>query len=248
MLTHGNHAEEHFLGGKDFGVMVLLMNTVASFVSGFVLMEVPKQAATFGFITLFYMGACNNVGIVMNLTWPRFRRIFANRNYQGPNDMVSDRYNSVTMKLLSCGLSAFQSLVFVAIEWQVVELVIPGLLKGDLEGKAVVWFLATLVLLCEFIGGMTSVAMSDAIQMTVMGTCFLLLLFLSMLFYYGGFWGLVDYGCSNYHAAVVVLGAATPTCGGALAAVNCNAIYPVAFNNSDYGPSHFLRVKPHAAC
>ena len=87
--------ESHFLGAKDFHWIVLLPNTVATFVSGFVLVQVPALGATIGFITCMFMGACNNVGILMNLTWPRYRRVYANRDYAGPNDIISDRYNSV---------------------------------------------------------------------------------------------------------------------------------------------------------
>jgi hypothetical protein len=88
---------------QDFGIFVLLMNTVASYVSGFVLVMVPaygehlkappwvflkkrkkeltvlhcarnNAASTIGFITLMFMGGCNNCGLVMDLTWPRLRR------------------------------------------------------------------------------------------------------------------------------------------------------------------------------
>ena len=56
---------------------------------------------------------------------------------------------------------------------------------GDVNGTVIVYFLATFVLCCEFVGGMTSVALSDAVQMSVMGTSFILMLFI-MLGVYGG--------------------------------------------------------------
>ena len=113
-----------------------------------------------------FMGGCNNCGLVMDLTWPRLRRIYANREYAGPNDLISDRYNSVTLRFLTSFSQIFMLLTFVAIEWNVVAVVVPGITQGDFEsGNSAVWFLATFVLACEFVGGMTSVAITDSIQM-----------------------------------------------------------------------------------
>ena len=79
--------------------------------------------------------------------------------------MISDRYNSVTLKLLTSGAQLFMLQTLVAIEWNIISTVVPGMTEGDVDGNTTVWFLATFVLTCEFVGGMTSVAISDSIQM-----------------------------------------------------------------------------------
>ena len=43
---------------QDFGVFILLMNTVASFVSGFVLVQVPAQASVIGFMVSPWLQSC----------------------------------------------------------------------------------------------------------------------------------------------------------------------------------------------
>ena len=55
--------------------------------------------------------------------------------------------------------------------------------------------LRSFVLICEFVGGMTSVALTDAIQMTIMG-CSFVVMFFSCVFYFGGFAGTVPYHCA----------------------------------------------------
>ena len=89
------------------------------------------------------MCAVRHAGFLMNITWPRFRRIFVNRDYQGPSDMISDRYNSLTLRLMSSFASCFFMVFFLAIEWQIVAAVVPGMTGGSLNGKTVVFFLAT---------------------------------------------------------------------------------------------------------
>jgi len=66
------------------------------------------------------------------------------------------------------------------------------------NGKTAVWFLAMFVWTCEIMGGMTSVALTDAIQ------CSILLLTLTVMpmvvaNYWGGVEGLGGPHCSNYH-------------------------------------------------
>ena len=138
--------------------------------------------------------------------------------------MISDRYNSVTLKLLTSGAQLFMLQTLVAIEWNIISTVVPGMTEGDVDGNTTVWFLATFVLTCEFLGGMTSVAISDSIQMCVMGTSFLLLAVL-MQWEYGGFSGSIPYHCDNYAATVVVNG----TCPEHLIPISCNEAYPEAF-------------------
>jgi hypothetical protein len=138
--------------------------------------------------------------------------------------MISDRFNSVTLKLLLSGSSLFMLLTLIAIEWNVVASIVPGMTDGDVDANSTVWFLATFILACEMLGGMTAVAISDSIQMTVMGTSFLLLAVL-MQYQYGGLSGSVPYHCDNYVATVTVNG----TCPGHLTPVSCNEFYPEAF-------------------
>jgi Na+/proline symporter len=194
----GNSAvNTHFLGGQDFGAFVIFFNTVASFVSGYFVVGIPQEASAYGYITMSWIGACLMCAQTMQLTWPRLQRIYSARGYTGPNDLISDRYNSRSLRLLTSLFGVFQLFMFSVMEWSALYLIVPIITDGDIDGKAAVWFLATIVLICEFIGGMTSVAITDAIQ-----CCLLVASFFSvgLIFAarYGGFGGITDYHCPSY--------------------------------------------------
>ena len=90
----------HFLGQQDFGKVVIFLNMVATFVSGYVVVGVPELANALGFAGgLCFLTICTTAGSMTPL-WAKICRISKARGYQGPNDFTGDRYNSRTLQLL----------------------------------------------------------------------------------------------------------------------------------------------------
>ena len=90
------------------------------------------------------------------------------RNHMGPGDMYGDRYNSKIVVLMLSGLSIFINNMWSVVEWIVLNSIFTVITKGDINGEAAVWFMGTFVFFCELLGGMESVALTDAIQAGVM--------------------------------------------------------------------------------
>jgi Na+/proline symporter len=86
----------------------------------------------------------------------------------GPGDMYGDRYNSKVVVLLLSGLSIFINNMWAVVEWIVLNSIFGVITKGDIDGKVAVWFMGGFVFCCELLGGMESVAMTDAVQAGVM--------------------------------------------------------------------------------
>ena len=89
----------HFLGQQDFGIAVIYLNMVATFVSGYVVVAVPDIASAIGCIGFVFLGICTAAGS-MTPWWAQICRISKHRGYQGPNDFVADRYNSWMLRML----------------------------------------------------------------------------------------------------------------------------------------------------
>ena len=83
----------HFLGGKDFGVVILTLTTFASLFSGFIVVGVPNEAGKNGFTTFRWVGIVYMVGISFSIVNPRLRRLSIFRNYESPGDFIMDRNN-----------------------------------------------------------------------------------------------------------------------------------------------------------
>ena len=101
---------------------------------------------------------------------------------------MKDFFESRTVLLLT-SIAGNMSMMFICIvEWFTLRLVL-GSLTGwsKTATNGAVWFLATFVITCEFVGGMTSVATTDAIQ------AFILLLAVFLMPMLGvGKWGGLD--------------------------------------------------------
>ena len=87
----------------------------------------------------------------MAFFWPRLGALARGRNWMSPNDFISDRYNSKTLRLLSTWCGCVQLLLLTAIEWMALTTMLEVLVEGDMKPAAAVWLLATIVFICEMV-------------------------------------------------------------------------------------------------
>ena len=107
----------HFLGGKDFGVVILTLTTFASLFSGFTVVGVPNEAGKNGFTTFRWVGIVYMVGISFSIVNPRLRRLSIFRNYESPGDFIMDRYNSVALKFLAVICMCVPQILYLAVQF-----------------------------------------------------------------------------------------------------------------------------------
>jgi hypothetical protein len=188
----------HFLAGSSFPAWILFLNFCAQYIGGIVMIATPDDTRTFGYFTLMWISGCSWCGGSMNVFLPRCREIMSARNYVSPNDYLSDRYNNQLITGLGVLCSTFQMLMLTALEWaalKTVMLAVVGQDKGE-TANIWVWFFGTFIFACECMGGMASVALTDAIQ-----ACLLLFSFIAMPLlcqhHWGGFEGINGMECTN---------------------------------------------------
>ena len=188
---------EHFLASSSFGTAVLFLTTFSTIVSGYTAFNIPSEVAGIGFIAFRWIQGFVMITMGYVLLAPRYRRIATARNWQSPNDIIADKYNCNSLRLLSAFVQCFPLLLYIAVQFISLERMIDQLSAGQISGEAGVWFLVAFIWICEFIGGFRGVSLTDAIQSGFMLVAFLGIPIL-LAVEYGGFIGINEFpSCVN---------------------------------------------------
>ena len=84
------------------GTFIIRMNMIASWVGGWIVVGLPDVGAGMGPSAFGFLMICTAIGSTVNVVWPPLARMIKHRNYLGPNDYVSDRFNSVRPRESCC--------------------------------------------------------------------------------------------------------------------------------------------------
>ena len=188
---------EHFLASSSFGTVVLFLTTFSTIVSGYTAFGIPTEAAFLGFISLRWLQGFVSIIIGYVVLAPRYRRIAIARNWQSPNDIIADRYNCNSLRLVGAFAQCFPMILYIAVQFISLEKMIGQISDFQISGEFGVWVLVIFIWICEVIGGFRGVSLTDAIQSGIMLVAFLgIPIVLQEL--YGGIIGFNEYPiCDN---------------------------------------------------
>merc|ERR1719334_2002116 len=173
------------------GPVLLVFTTFASVFSGYTVVGVPNEAGNVGFFAVRWTGLIIAVGCSMLWLFPRLRRLSIVRNYESPGDFINDRFRSPALSVLVAVLMCFPQIIYIGIQLFSLGTSLEDLTDGELGFYWVVVVCAIIMLIFEVLGGMRSVAHTDAVEAVVMVTIFITIP--TMLgVYYGGFVGQVN--------------------------------------------------------
>ena len=214
---------EHFLASSSFGTVVLFLTTFSTIVSGYTAFGIPTEAAFLGFISLRWLQGFVSIIIGYVVLAPRYRRIAIARNWQSPNDIIADRYNCNSLRLVGAFAQCFPMILYIAVQFISLEKMIGQISDFQISGEFGVWVLVIFIWICEVIGGFRGVSLTDAIQSGIMLVAFLgIPIVLQEL--YGGIIGFNEFPvCKNGKVPV-------NTTGSALTAGNCVSKLTPYFN------------------
>ena len=187
-----SHISTHFLASKNFGCIILLLTTFASVHSGYTIVGVPNEAGVNGFTAIRWVAGILAIGISMLMIFPRIRRLSIKRNYESPGDFINDRYNSKLLCVLVTLCLCIPQFLYLAVQIYSLGAVLSSLTNNELSFYSIIIVATCLILLFEALGGMRSVAYTDAVQATVMIIIFLTIPIVIGV-QYGGFIGMVCY-------------------------------------------------------
>jgi len=195
----------HFLGGKQYNHILGTFTLFSTIFSAITIAGVPYEASVAGWFSLRWLTSGIWVGIGAMVVVPRAYRMNAVREYDCPNDFVSDRWNNRILSLTTCLIGAASVFIYMVTQFYAMSTLLPAFSTGLsgtalLERDATTWILGVVVILCEWMGGFDAVTWTDMVQSVV-----LILAFISIPcvydYHYGGLAGassVLEYNCDNY--------------------------------------------------
>ena len=163
----------HFLANKNFGALMLLLTTFASVFSGYTVVGVPNETGVNGFTAVRGIAGICWVGFSFVIIFPRLRRISVVRNYDSPGDFIYDRFHSIWLRLFVTFSLCIPQLFYLAVQLHSLGSTLSALTNGELDFYAVITVSAIMIVIFEILGGLRSVAYTDAVQATFMVIVFI---------------------------------------------------------------------------
>jgi Na+/proline symporter len=163
---------DHFLAGRDLGVVVLFLTLYATAYSGNSLLGYPGRAYNSGFSFIMATGFMMSIIVVFHLLAPKLRAVAVRESFVTPGDWVRYRFppergNPVVARALVIAIGTLMTLALV--NFLLAQLKAMGLVTAQVTGGAIpyeagVIGLAAVILGYETVGGMRAVAWTDAAQ------------------------------------------------------------------------------------
>jgi Na+/proline symporter len=159
---------DHFLAGRDLGLLILFFTLYATAYSGNSLLGYPGEAYRRGFSWIMATGFMLSIIVVFHALVPRLRPIAARNEFVTPGDWVRYRFAGERgARVLLLAVSILMALALA--NFLFAQLKAMGDLAEQVTGGIIsyewgVVVLAGTILVYETMGGMRAVAWTDAIQ------------------------------------------------------------------------------------
>ena len=163
---------DHFLAGRDLGVLVLFLTLYATAYSGNSLLGYPGRAYSSGFSFIMATGFMMAIIVVFHALAPKLRAAAVRERFVTPGDWVRHRFpresgNPVVARALVVAVGVLMTLALV--NFLLAQLKAMGHVTDQVTGGAIpyeagVIGLAGVVLIYETVGGMRAVAWTDVAQ------------------------------------------------------------------------------------
>ncbi len=156
--------KDFYLGGKGFGVTVLFLTMYATQYSGNSLIGFAGSAYRNGWF--FLVGVTFMIAIVAGylLYAPKLYPISKKHGFITVGDYINFRYNSQTLTYLVVGISIFALSNYMLTNLKAIGYIIEYVTGGGIGFTEGIIFMAIIMVIYETLGGMRSVAWTDAIQ------------------------------------------------------------------------------------
>lgn len=165
----------HYLGGRDFDWLVTAGTLFASLFSGYTVVGVPNDAFRNGFFISWWIPSLMSVVAGCYGTGLRLRKMSVVRDHQSPVDFITDRFQSQVLRYTVVFLQVFPALLYLTAQVLAVKSTFNAIFGLEPENPYGVVVIMMIVLIFEWIGGLSSVALTDSIQSVVMCISFLVI-------------------------------------------------------------------------
>ncbi|KAL7547566.1 hypothetical protein ACHAWF_010859 [Thalassiosira exigua] len=159
----------HYLGGRDFGVFLTAGTVFASLFSGYTVIGVPNEAYNSkGWSSLRWLGFIWGVVFGYLGTGIRLRKSSNIRNHQSPVDFITDRYQSQLLRYTTVFLQVVPAVIYLAAQVAAIRSTFNAMFELDAGTVYPVIIIMLVILIFEWLGGLSCVAATDSLQALVM--------------------------------------------------------------------------------
>ena len=180
-----NSLADFYLAGHSMGFITLLLTMYATQYSGNSLIGFPAKAYRSGFD--FFVSISFMVGIIA-VFWlfaPRLQQLAQRHHYITPGDYLQQRYRSRLLVLALNIIFIITLAIYILTNLKAMGYVVETATAGNVSFAQGILFLSLIMVIYESLGGMRSVAWSDAMQgITLFLGC--VIIFTVIEYHYGG--------------------------------------------------------------
>ena len=151
------------------------MTLFASLFSGYTVIGVPNLAYRRGWWAVRKIPAEMMAVMGVMGTGSRLRRASLARNHTSPTDFITDRFGSQLLRYTILALQVIPAWIYLTAQLVSLRDTFNGMFNVDQMNPVGMLIIASLILVYEAMGGLSSVAWTDAIQGVIMFISFLLL-------------------------------------------------------------------------
>ena len=187
---------EHFMATGHFGTVVLTLTLFSTAFSGYTVVGVPQEASEVGWVALRWAAIGVPINLAVLLFYPRLRRIGVVRKYNSPTDIISDRFHARSLRFVSALTMLTTLFIFTTGQVKAIISIMDALSLGRMDTTGTAIMIMSVVVVCEWIGGQRSVAISDAMQASIMLCSFVVMPFVVMNLY-GSLSAIADEHCQE---------------------------------------------------
>ena len=182
---------DFYLGGRGLGFMVLLLTLYATQYSGNTLLGFVGQTYSGGFKFLASMTFMMGIIGAYLIFAPKLHRRSHRRGYITMGDYLQDRFNSRALTTFGAVLGIVALLNYILTNLKALGTLVDFISDGKVSYGWGIVLLAVVMVIYEHLGGMRSVAWTDALQGVIL-LAGVILLFITLQWQFGGVGGVAD--------------------------------------------------------
>lgn len=134
---------------------------------------IPNEAYATGWNALRWVSTVYGFVFGYMSTSLRIRRAGLLRNHQSPTDLITDRYQSQVLRYTTLLLQLLPSIVYLAAQIIAIKVTFNSIFNLDPDAAYPVVIIMLCIVLFEWLGGLSSVAITDSVQAVVMVCAFI---------------------------------------------------------------------------
>ncbi|QPJ64799.1 MAG: sodium:solute symporter family protein [Candidatus Nitrohelix vancouverensis] len=177
--TQKNNFGDFYLAGRNMGLPVLFLTLYATQYSGNTFLGFSGAAYREGFSFLVSVHFMIAIVIAYLILAPRLFRLSRKHSFVTPGDYIFHRYQNHALRIIITLFMTIAACNFLLAQMKTLGTAFAGISQGQIPMWAGVVGLAAIMLIYESLGGMRSVAWTDALQGSLLLAGFIALIFIA---------------------------------------------------------------------